>query len=326
MLDIKIKEATISILDTGISMPVISTEVLELTPEIEEYIEVQVERLHGSDDSKKCTLDQGLSQFQSDGINNQEMYNNIASKFFRIMEQNIDIPIGDLIMGKAIIGEDAAFFFLKMEYKEGLTHMISHSVQGKIELVPYKTILPSKSAKATEGFIVFPNTNEALVVEKPYLFDDTKDVYISSRILQTTTEKSAKETISEIMKTVKTVNKSMPIGRELGVEKVNTVLHNTMKDDLSLDIEKVSEAFYPEDVRAKTEFVEILKDKEIDQELVIPVSEKTVKKFEKKLVKTYGGVEIKIPAHVYANTDEVEFINNPNGTVSVLIKNVKAKN
>ena len=55
---------------------------------------------------------------------------------------------------------------------------------------------------------------------------------------------------------------------------------------------------------------------------VKPQSEKTTKKFEKQYLKTDTGIEINIPMEQYQDINQVEFITNPDGTISVLIKNI----
>ena len=55
---------------------------------------------------------------------------------------------------------------------------------------------------------------------------------------------------------------------------------------------------------------------------VKPQSEQTTKKFEKQYLKTDTGIEINIPMEQYQDIDQVEFITNADGTISVLIKNI----
>lgn len=45
-------------------------------------------------------------------------------------------------------------------------------------------------------------------------------------------------------------------------------------------------------------------------------------KFEKQYLKTDTGIEINIPMEQYQDIDQVEFITNADGTISVLIKNI----
>ena len=47
--------------------------------------------------------------------------------------------------------------------------------------------------------------------------------------------------------------------------------------------------------------------------------------FSKHKIKTDNGIELSVPTDVYKNKDAIEFINNPDGTISILITNVKIK-
>ena len=55
---------------------------------------------------------------------------------------------------------------------------------------------------------------------------------------------------------------------------------------------------------------------------VAPQNEATTKKFEKQYLKTDTGIEINIPMEQYQDANQVEFLTNPDGTISVLIKNI----
>ncbi len=56
--------------------------------------------------------------------------------------------------------------------------------------------------------------------------------------------------------------------------------------------------------------------------LIEPKNETTVKKFAKQHLTTDTGIEIKIPMEQYNSTDNIEFMTNEDGTISVLIKNI----
>lgn len=59
------------------------------------------------------------------------------------------------------------------------------------------------------------------------------------------------------------------------------------------------------------------------EENEIQLSEKiTERKFKSQKIKTDTGIEINFPSTYYNNKDMIEFINQPNGTVSIVIKNV----
>lgn len=59
-----------------------------------------------------------------------------------------------------------------------------------------------------------------------------------------------------------------------------------------------------------------------EEEVIEPKNETTVKKFAKQHLTTDTGIEIKIPMEQYNSTDNIEFMTNEDGTISVLIKNI----
>ena len=70
------------------------------------------------------------------------------------------------------------------------------------------------------------------------------------------------------------------------------------------------------------ELTEKLEKYHLEKEVIRPKSENTIKKFRKQHLTTDTGIEITIPMEEYKNPDRVEFLTNPDGTVSVLIKNI----
>ena len=47
-----------------------------------------------------------------------------------------------------------------------------------------------------------------------------------------------------------------------------------------------------------------------------------VRRLEKQSLRSAGGVEVKVPVEVYRDESALEFIKNPDGTTSLLIKNI----
>ena len=87
-------------------------------------------------------------------------------------------------------------------------------------------------------------------------------------------------------------------------------------------VEKISEKIYGNAPEIKEEFDAKMEKYHMEKAEVTPQSEKTTKKFEKQYLKTDTGIEINIPMEQYQDANQVEFITNPDGTISVLIKNI----
>ena len=84
----------------------------------------------------------------------------------------------------------------------------------------------------------------------------------------------------------------------------------------------IGEKLYKEYPSVREEYEEKLGKYNMVKEEVRPQSEATVKKFQKQYLKTDTGIEINIPMDEYNHNDNVEFITNPDGTISIMIKNI----
>lgn len=60
----------------------------------------------------------------------------------------------------------------------------------------------------------------------------------------------------------------------------------------------------------------------MEEAFVVPETNTANKKFRTQKLKTDIGIEINFPSHFYNDKDVIEFINNPDGSISILIKNV----
>ena len=52
------------------------------------------------------------------------------------------------------------------------------------------------------------------------------------------------------------------------------------------------------------------------------LADPAVRRMEKQSLRSAGGVEIKVPVNVYRDESALEFIRNPDGSMSLLIKNI----
>ena len=90
----------------------------------------------------------------------------------------------------------------------------------------------------------------------------------------------------------------------------------------SLNVEKISEKIYGDTPEIQEEFDAKMEKYHMNKAEVTPKSQATTKRFEKQYLKTDTGIEINIPMEQYQDASQVEFITNPDGTISVLIKNI----
>ena len=85
---------------------------------------------------------------------------------------------------------------------------------------------------------------------------------------------------------------------------------------------EICEALYGEVPHAREAFEKVLEEKAVAAAEPVAILPAAVRRMEHQKLKSYSGVEVKVPVEVYKDPAAVEFIRNEDGTTSLLIKNI----
>lgn len=329
-MNLHIKQAVLHVLDTSIDTPVLSDACLELSADVYEFLSQHVERAAANDERKTCEFQEG-SPFLTYPLHDLEQFlpttREIALRLFQYMRIYPDIPAADVLMMQAEIDEQPHFVLLKLNYKESYIHFLQNGEEEKrTSIVRQRTVLPAPGGKGGETFLLNMATGGVQVIEKKFDIDGKKDFYFSSRFLECAAALSEKQKFQEIKKAAESVNELFGGGDKLDKKaetRVAAVLCDYMGDAQEARVESLCEELYSDNPAAKEEFTRILREKHVEPQDTVQVAPATVRRMEKQSIRTPDGVEIKIPISLYESGDAVEFINNPDGTISLLIKNIE---
>ena len=251
----------------------------------------------------------------------------LAEQIFQILSGNPEVPAGDLICMLCRTGSETGanagkmyFAGLKMNYHDGFSH---YYMNGSLTIVGQRALLPGTGRKLEEAFLVDLETLDVRILERKYLMmDESREAYLSARILGCTPEISEKSKLMAVKKAMQKANKEVLGDRKVVEQELMSRMHGYLAEEEAPVISEMCREVlrdYPQ-VTAMVE--EQLAAENIDPEATVQVGEKTMKRFEKQSVKTPDGIEVKIPADLFADQRAMEFIQNPDGTISLLIKNV----
>jgi len=327
-MDILIEKVVLHVLDPAAGAPVLSAEPMDLHSEIEEYLEAHFLKCLESDAAQECNINEVTEFHQRMEVlkaNPLEEFMDcsswLAEKFYNVISGNSEIPSGDLIcMLCRDKGGRQYFAVMKMNFHDGYSH---YYMNGTLSIVGQRVLLPGTGRKLEEAFIVNMETGDVRLIEKKYLMmDETKEAYISTRILGCTAEISEKDKLMAVKKAVQKANKEV-LGNQKTVEQeLMSRMHTCLTAEVSPTVEDICHEVLRDYPQIEETVAQHLAMDQIDMEATVQVSEATVKRFEKQSVKASGGIEVKIPADLYRDPNAVEFINNPDGTISLLVKNI----
>jgi len=158
--------------------------------------------------------------------------------------------------------------------------------------------------------------------KRSMIINGSKMNYLSELYLKCHAKMSSKSKMDIVTKAVEQVNKKHYAQEPVKQLEAKSIIKKEIEDTGTLNVEKISEKIYGNAPEIKEEFDAKMEKYHMEKAEVTPQSEKTTKKFEKQYLKTDTGIEINIPMEQYQDANQVEFITNPDGTISVLIKNI----
>ncbi len=331
--EIRIKKAIVHILDSTIGMPVLSDTELEYGSEIAEFLKEHIAKISSGDDAKECRFYKEESEvYQMLNAYADEDFvtvsKDIASMLYEIMNSNIDIPPADLMVVRFKEGEDEYLALLKMNYKALYTHRTMTLEDGEgnsNEIIRHKSILPSESQRLTEAAIIRLEDLALWVIERKYEVNGEKTNYFSFLFLKCSAHLSHKSKLSIVSKAVESIQKEGYDETERFEKQMRakSIIQEEIEDKGGFVVEELAEKIFDQQPELKVAFQDKMEKYDMVKEQIQPQSENTVRKYQNQHLYTDTGIEIKIPMEQYKNPKSVEFITNPDGTISVLIKNIE---
>ncbi len=328
--DITIEKAVLHVLDANAGMPVISKRELEISPDLMEYIAKHIDKLTDDSNKKNAEFDGEYNSFRELAgrlADNEEEFltvtESIANMMFELLTKNVDIPSGDLLCSLVRIDGERHFAILKLNYKEGFTHWVNNSEKGSInEIIRHQTLLPQEGQKLDEGILISLPEMHIRLIEKQYEINGEKEFYLTKYLLKCSCELSDNAKLKILNKVSKNVNKKYFDEDFEKAMMMKKAVSECLEEASAIRIDKIADKVYEKNADIKQEYVqEIEKAGIIEKEIALP--EKLIeKKFKTHRIKTDTGIEIDFPLEYADNADRIEFINNPDGTLSIIIKNV----
>ena len=329
--NIRIKKAIVHIMDSTIGMPVLSDTELEYGSDFADFIKEHIAKISSGDDAKECRFYEEesevfhiLEQYSDDSF--IDISKDIACLLYEIMKSNIDIPPADLIITRFWYDDDEYLALLKMNYKSLYTHRTMALEDGNSnEIIRHKSILPSEGQRLTEAAIIRLDDLALWVIEKKYEVNGEKTNYFSFLFLKCSSHLSHKSKLSIVSKAVESVQKegydeSERFARQM---EAKSIIQEEIEENGGFTVEEIADKIFDNQPDLRVAFQDKMEKYDLVKEEIQPQSENTIRKYQSQHLYTDTGIEIKIPMDQYKNPKSVEFITNPNGTVSVLIKNIE---
>lgn len=319
-MDIFVKKAIIHQFSPDDTELVLADQLLTVSPKIEEYLRKKIERVF-SDEAKTGQFESDnpfLDYLKEDLLTNSVKVANLWKEEFSISE---NLKTNDLIFIEFERNGVEHFAFLRIALRENLAHVGSES-DSPLKIT--QNNLPGAGSTPDEALVINLQTRKYYLIEKRIKHNGAFLHYFSDNLLQVTPAISAKKSIKAVEQTAQKIADNFHQGDFQFQSKVKSAIFNHLEEDNELSPEKLADQLFDNNLTARLNFVDQLKE-------VIPEkisfdeidSSRQLKKFENQKLSLSNGIELIVPNAVYEDAESVEFIQNDNGTYSILIKNIE---
>ena len=319
-MDIYVKKAIIHQFSPADTELLLADKFLNITPKIEEYLRKKIERVY-SDDAKTGVFDSEnvfLAQLSDDLLETSVTVVKLWQEEFSVSENQ---KTNDLIFVQFDKEGVEHFAFLRIALRETLTHL-GGEVDNPIKLT--QNNLPGFGTGADEALVINLKSRKYHLIEKRIKYNGAFLNYMSDNLLQVNPTISAKKSIKAFEKTAQKVAESFNKDDFQFQSKVKSSIFKNLEENDELSPEKLADDLFDSNLTARLTFIDQVKEAipepvkfdEID-------SSRQKKKFENQKLSLSNGIELIVPNNIYQDAESVEFIQNDNGTYSILIKNIE---
>ncbi|EGT3617056.1 nucleoid-associated protein [Clostridium perfringens] len=337
--DINIMEAVIHILDGNSDEPILNEYKVDLTDDIYKFIYKHVEKGLKSEDLKYAVFNperhivKEVSQEFLNGINRDivEVSQELARQMFYIMKANSNIPSCDLLTVSISTDQGPMLGILKMDYIKNFTHKVDF-VDDKIGIgiIEQTAGLPASGQKVQKCAFIKPIRDDQdvnlMVIDKQKKSSEEDEYganYFINNYLGCTVIQNERDMTKTFVKATETWTRNNIIEDAGKAENIRTKIKSKLKEEDVINIEELSrELFSEEEPMLKDDFTTFVRGQGLEKDVEVDKLwiEKKMKRTRLKIDKE---IDLYIDDEVYHDESKFEIIRNGDGSINMVIKNIK---
>lgn len=327
----KVNHAILHILDFESAVNVMSQRELDLdTRAVRSFVTSHLRRARTSGDNKR-------GAFAEDSAFAGELKSFFFGErdFIDLSQQIAEFISGELAKAEKIESTDVFvadfeddddvrwFAVMLMNSRMAFMHEVARE-GGEVrnDIARHYAILPSPSQKVASFALVRASTMDVYFQDKKRKIAGEDTFLIPDGLLQCETGVSGKEAIDAVTRVVEQVAEEHGANTAVALAKAKAAVAEAVEEDEELppwDI--VDEAFEDEPVM-RDAIKASLQEEHLPER--VPVERAQVERaaVRNHKIRTDTGIEISFPAEMVDNPDYIEFVNEPNGLISISLRNI----
>lgn len=323
---IQFQHGILHILDFRSGVGVYSEE--ELAPEIHDFLEKHIEKAMNDAAAHESRLAadnlfwQRVAEFQAEKLSFVQLSQDIAQQIYQQLQLAEEEQGVDVVVCQFHTEQSSYLGILEYTHQIGYTHQVGQQGEKtKTDIIRHFAILPSPTQKISSYAFVDLSSREVIFADRRKMINGEAVHILPDQILYCAMPISQKDTIKKVNSIVNQVAEEYGQNVAQAVSKAKTYLLENARTSDELIPEQLGRQVFAQSPGMQKDFMEKV------QKAKLPPSAPVERDFVVKTVsahkiKTDNGIEISVPSDFLNNPDVIEFINNPDGTISISIKNI----
>lgn len=297
----------------------LATSPIELTPRLDDYFRKKLSRVF-SEEAKRGYFEADspfFAKIEDDLVVSSQTIAKLWREAFVISENQ---KTNDLIFIQFDKDGVPYFAFLRLALREHLAHIIGE--ESPIQIT--QNNLPSAAQTPDEALIVNLTSRQYYLIEKRIKHNGSFANYFSENLLQVTPEQSVKKSIKTLEHTAQKIAENFNQDDFTFQSKMKSVIYDHLEGEEELSPEKLADQLFDSNLTARLSFVDQVKETIPEPINISDIDHsRQTKKLENQKLSLSNGIEMLVPTRVFQDAESVEFIQNQDGTYSILIKNIQ---
>lgn len=324
-----INRAILHILDFNSNVCVFSEEDLDIrNNDIEVFLSKHVERSYKDSNLKSgefletSKFQKKILDYQNSGIDFIDFSRFIGDLIYNSLTQTDMMDSLDLIVLDVDIENRPHVGVLLCTNKVGYIHQVIND-NGVIrnEIINHYAILPSMTQKL-DGYafvdledlnIKFADKNRNINGQELYILPEI--------VLECTSNISQREVIKLVKEVAIMVAENHNESSAIAISKAKNYITENIQESQNLEPMELGKQVFSFSKLMQEEFIREAKEAGIPENIQMD-KEFAIKTGKNHKIKTDTGIEVSFPANYFKNKDFIEFINNPDGTISIQLRNI----
>ncbi|MGM9940574.1 MAG: nucleoid-associated protein [Bulleidia sp.] len=228
----------------------------------------------------------------------------------------------DILFAEYSVDEVPYLGMYLLENRKEYTHFVGSDSEGNpgVTIVRQACVLPSGSRKISAfALINAMNRDVQFTDEVKWTMGDVQ--VMKEMILECDSTRSHKEILQEVEEVVKEVAEKCDENPTILLSRYKNYVKDTMAEADTVKTEDLAVHVFNQSEDMQNTFLSASLEHELPKEVSVPAASlRTTMKNQK--IRTDTGIELTFPTEYFQEPDKIAFINHPDGTISIEIRNI----